>query len=429
MSYQITYNKESYEVSIEVARFDVKKPDEIVESSRYMLVQDFLSKMTLMNDLSEHYPYLEIEYTDTGHNLWNKYTDDGYTSLLFRMRLYREDEQDGPELTHSFIVSSISLINSTTQSATYRIKCTSLLFNMLGSNVEYSTGGKSKSPTQIAREILKRVKYPITFRPEDVNAPKEKNMPYISPANFNVLQNVRYLLERSVSPHAGIFRLIYDMPSREGRIICLNEIFKKFPTNVDNRNIFDVPMKYTGPISHMNIVDIRTENLLGAMIYGLLGNTTLNNFDYMNRRWTKDIYDYARYMNIMPALDKKEYPEFRMVCKPNPSAITMGNKYAREETNVSYDAICSKMDTIYRFGNVIMFNQWGYIGRDAGQMMALKAEDVLANTKFAGGWLITRIYHTFTRETYENNITAVRTMEKNTDDMFSMTGIDDMKPM
>jgi hypothetical protein len=422
MAYQVTYNKESYDVSIDVARFDPDKPDQLVEASKYTLVQDYLSKITLMNDLAENYPYLEIEYIDKGHNLWNKYVDDGYTSLLFRMKLYREEGQEGVELQHSFIVSSISLISSTTNEAVYRIKCTSLLYNILRSHVEYSTGGKMKAATLVAKEILKKTQYPITIKKGDAESPRETCLPYISPSNFTVLQNVKYLIEKAVTPSSGLFYLIYDCPSREGKMLNINDVFRKFPDNVDNRNVFSVPMKYTESVSYMNIVDIKMDNHIGASIYNLLGSTVLNNFDYMHRKWSRDVFDYGRMMRIMPSVDVSKYPEFRHIHKKNPSPVTLGNKYASEETSVSYDEVFSKIDALYKYSNVISFNQWGYIGRDIGQMVALYSHDVVANAKYAGPWMITRIYHTFTRDTYENNITAVRTMAKNVDETFTLQG-------
>ena len=419
MAYEITYNKETYRVSIEIARVDRKDPTKIVESSLYTLVQDYISRILIVNDMNEYYPFMEIEYKDKGHNLWKKYCDDGYTTMSFNMSLYRADDQEPVAVSHSFIVSSIKLLDMNVNEATYRVKCTSSLFHLLRSYAEFSTGDTDMPATMIAKRILIHAGYPIKIRRGELESPAETSMPYISPANYTVLQNVKYLMKKAVSPGRGMYYLFYNMLANKGTMTNINDIFSKYPENVINRNALEIPAIMNNPTSYMNVADMKCDNLLtGPGSYNFLGNTTLNNFNHLTRKWNKRTYDYKGMMKMLPSLDQ-QYKDFGKIYRNVPGSITNYNKYEREETNVAYGAVYDKLDKLYQYYSVLQFNNWGSIERDIGQLVGLVAQDRAMMSRYGGAWMISRITHSFTRDNYVNNIIAIRTTGRDTDEIFN----------
>jgi hypothetical protein len=419
MAYDITYNKETYRVTIELARLDRKDPTLVIQSSIYTLVQDYISRIQLINDMNDYFPYMEIEYTDKGHNLWKRYCDDGYTTMKFAMSQYRSEGQEPVALSHSFIVSSIKLIDMNINQATYRVKCTSALFHLLRSYSEYSTGENYMPATMIAKLILIKAGYPIATGKGDTESSAETVMPYISPANFTVLQNVKYLMKKAIAPGQGMFYLFYNMLSGNGTIANLNDLFNKYPQNVNNRNAFEIPAITNNPISFMNMADMKCDNMLtGPGSFNFLGKTTLNNFDYLTRTWNKKSFDYKKLVDMLPSLNQ-QYKDFKKIYRKIPANITKNDKYDREETSVAYDAIYDKLNMLYQYYSVMQFNNWGSLQRDIGQVIGVVSQDGAMMGKYGGAWMISRITHSFTRDNYVNNIIAVRTTGKDTDNVFT----------
>ena len=419
MPYDITFNKETYRVAIEIARLDRKDPTQVISSSIYTLVQDYISRIQIINDMNDYFPYMEIEYTDKGHNLWKKYCDDGYTTMQFAMSLYRSEDQEPIALQHIFIVSSIKLIDMSINQATYRIKCTSVIFHFLRSYVEYSTGDKYMPATMIAKLILKQSGYPMIIRTGDIESPAETVMPYISPSNFTVLQNIKYLMKKAISPGNGMYYLFYNMLANEGKITNLGELFNAFPNNVINRNALEIPAIMNNPTSFLNIADMKCDNMLtGPGSFNFLGNTTLNNFNYLNRQWSKKKFDYMKLMKMLPSLNQ-QYKDFDKIYRKIPMTITNHDKYDREESNVAYDSIYDKLNMLYQYYSVLQFNSWGSLQRDVGQMVGIVAQDRAMMARYGGAWMISRITHSFTRDNYINNVIAIRTTGKDTDAIFN----------
>lgn len=401
------------------------------------LVNEYLSSIAIYNNFDNPYPYIEFEYMDMGTQTIVRYPADGHTTLVAVMVLIAPDGET-TTLRHIYNVVDVKPVLNTKDFTTFKIKAVSVLYNSLAASVEYSTGGdKPEYPTKIARDILKKVEYPIKeidyqssvfgnlesrygatiFENPVIESSTETKMVYISPANYTVTMNVDYLLKMaSRSKSSGMFYFLYNMYDSVGYIYNPNAMFNKIdPANLYSYvlpfNVATIPGREGDSGSELlNINDFRFQNYIGGHnMFNYTGKTTLYNFDYLNRRLVKDVYKLKDIQAIVPALNESN-KTFQSIYKDKSDLFKM-NKYDREDVNWAYSRLYEKTDMLFRMGNVMEFRMMGNILRDAGQLMVVRAPSTILNLRYGGIYMIMRVRHSFTNKRYINDIVAVRTME------------------
>ncbi len=454
------YNNQTYKVSFILTRldksqllFNVSGPAELTvlegqtieehpidpttAENTITLVNEYVSNVAIYNNFDNPYPYIEFDYMDMGSQTIIRYPADGHTTMLVAFALVAPDGKTTP-VSHLYTVVDVKPVLNTKDFTSFKIKAVSILYNNISAQIEYSTGGDNlKYPTQISREILKKVGYPILETNYQssvfqtmvnnynslqvdttvVESAAETKMVYISPANYTADMNVDYLLKMaSRSKSSGMFYLLFNMYDSIGYIINPNTIFEK----IDMTNLYSYVLPFNvvsipgregdSGLEHLNINDFRFQNYIGGQnMFNYTGKTTIYNFDYLARRTVPDAYDLEAVKDIVPALNDSN-KTFQSIYKEK-SDLVNKNKYDREETNWSYSRLYDKTDRLFRMGNVAEFRMTGNILRDAGQLMVIRAPSTILNIRYGGIYMIMRVRHSFSNKNYINDIVAVRTME------------------
>lgn len=402
----VQYNRETYDVTIEIARINLKDTTKIVTESVYTLVNDNISKISIINDLNTCYPYLELEYNDISSLSVTNYPCDGYT--LININISHNSEDKSFNIKHTFVVDDISIASNSLQQIYYKITGSSITSINLKSKIDYSTNKKILSATKICKDLLTIVGYPI----EPVNEPDSTNkLQYITPVNYSVLDNLNYLLHYASNDATGIYYLIYNLIKQQGKVVSINQLFTNSNlTNLFNYNNFIIPSKSGINDQYTTIYDVKYNNFIkGSNTYDIAGKVTFNNFDYINRRWSQDVYNFNRINSSLPKLPNNY--GYRSVYKNKPN-IVGGNRFNTEQSNISFPELFKKLDKLYKYYSDIQFNCFGNISRDIGQVIQVNAYDKMVNSKYGGFYMIARIYHTFIKDNYTCNVTAMRTMEQ-----------------
>ena len=402
----VQYNREAYDVDITIARIDLKDTTKIVESSRYTLYTDNISKITIINDLETCYPQLEIEYNDISSLSVTNYPSDGYTLINLRLILNVNDKI--VNLEHPFIVDDISIMSNSIQNIYYKITASSITSVNLKSKCDYSTNKNSLSATKICKDILTQVKYPLD-NIKDIDSNNKLN--YITPVNYSTLQNIEYLMHYGSGDVTGIYYLIYNMIKQTGRVASINQLFNQDSlSNIQNYNTFILPSKGGLNDQYTTIYNVKYNNFIkGSNTYDIASKTTFNEFDYINRKWSQNIFNFNRINSSLPKLPNNY--NYRSVYKDKPN-IVGGNRFNSEHATVSYPELFKKLDKLYKYYSDIQFNCFGNLNRDIGQIIQINAFDSMVNSKYGGYYMIGRIYHTFVKDSYTCNVTAIRTMEQ-----------------
>lgn len=403
----VQYNRESYDVDINIARIDTKDTTKIVDSTVYTLYTDHISKITIINDLDTCYPSIEIEYNDIGSLSVTNYPSDGYTLMNFRMTLTSNDHIIN--LQHSFIIDDISIMSNNIQNIYFKITASSLSSVNLKSKIDYSTNNKLVSATKICKDILNQCKYPLDTV---IDIDSVNKLEYITPVNYTVLKNIEYLMHYGSGDVTGIYYLIYNMIKQKGRVVSINQLFNQESlNNVQNYNKFIMPSKGGIHDQYTTMYDIKYNNFMkGSNTYEVAAKSTFNEFDYIKRKWSQNIFNFNRIDSSLPKLPNTY--NTRSVYKDKP-VIVGGNRFNSEHSTVSYPELFKKLDKLYKYYSDIQFNCFGNLNRDIGQIVQIDAFNNVVSNRYGGFYMIARIYHTFVRDNYTCNITALRTTEQN----------------
>lgn len=402
----VQYNRETYDVTIEIARINNKDSTKIINESIYTLVNDNISKITIINDLDKCYPVLEIEYDDISSLSVTNYPSDGYT--LLNVKISHTTNDKIINIKHTFIVDDISLIFNNLQQTYYKITGSSIISTLLNSKIDYSTNKKLLSATKICKDILTSVQYPLELNNEIDSSNK---IQYITPVNYSVLENINYLLHYACNDNNGIYYLIYNLIKEQGKITSINTLFNNNNlTNLFNYNNFIIPSKSGLNDQYTTIYDIKYNNFIkGSKTYEVAGKIKFNDFDYINRKWSQNIFNFNKINSCLPKLPNNY--NYRSIYKDKPN-IVGGNRFNTEQGNIYYPELFKKVNNLYKYYSDIQFNCFGNIGRDIGQIIQINAFDKMVNSKYGGFYMIGRIYHTFIKDNYTCNVTAMRTMEQ-----------------
>lgn len=403
---QILYNGTSYTIELKL-KTKIKNKNLIFNKDtgyyEYNLCNDNLIRMDMINDLFIPAPTITLEYRDLGNVSVANFAVDSST----RIEYYFKNNVRGTVIKHDFIVDDIELMNKEMRQSTYLITGKSELYLILNSFVKYSTCAKSdtnslKECTKIIKEILIKSKYPF-FEDEDSNMDTDQKIFYIAPNNTKILDNIEHLIQLSISPTNGIFYLIYDMNKAKGKLLSLNKLYQNIDNKIASYNNFYIPSEFGTADNEFTVVYDPVFNSLIKGTGQILQSSTikLNNFNYLDRSWNKDVYDYKRIMKMLPKINKEDYtkitPEY-------------GNQdqYTMQKGTTSYNEVFNKANSLCKFTEDLQFNTFGIMDRSVGQLAIVDTNDPTVKQRFSGVWMIARMIQTYDRTNYLCNVTLVR---------------------
>lgn len=397
---KLQYNKEDYTQQLFLFRFDPKKSDEIKDT--LVLFNDAIKSFKVYNDLLFGLPKIEVLFEDVGNQEIPKFKADGHTLIGLEMEYAIPATGEKINLHHTFSLQNIELIDKKTESTVYKLLGNSFFETYMNAQILYSSKTK-KEASKIVPEILKAGNYP--FEPDKEMTDSKNKLFYITPVNATLKESIDNILSYTVDPTAGIFYVMHHLLKNKAKIVNIKDVFEQGIYGKFNGII--IPTKDSFSNLESSLMDLEGDQVIGGNdFFEKTKNVTLNNFDYLNRKWSQDKYDFNRLSKTLPQMK----PElFNKIYKSLPDFYSNKNiQYRNEFQPIQYSKLRDKIHQLNMYSDVIQFKTIGNITREIGELILIESADPLINNRFGGAWFIERIYHNFSGGTYMNEIVAVR---------------------
>jgi len=419
----VTYNDATYELIAKIRRINPLKSDEYVDALEYDLPADNINKITLCNDLEDPVPRIEILYRDQENANMSSYPCDGYTVLEYSLKSLAEDEKESIAIVHKFFLRDIATLSRENNQSMLKLTGISKTWFPLNSTVVYSSGPdfpeKHKTVSKIMKDILKKADYPVSMDPDLIESAKKIH--WLTTSTDTVIDNIKHLRAWAANSETGLFYLIFSMLSNQGFVISLSQIFKAInDDNIDAPNQLKIPAPIGfGPAWAMSLFGFGPKTtgmgnvtvnsfVTGEGFYEKASLLVLNTFDYIKRAWSTDQWPFARITKLLPRLPSDKYTKYEKIAKDIPILAGKKERLKSDYIPLSYPQVYDKGDPLLRLSDCLQFDAMGYLRRDVGTILKISSVDTLSDFRFNGYWMITRIYHVFTRGNYISNIIAVR---------------------
>ena len=399
------YNKEEYVQAIELYTLNPKKSEDILVSLN--LFNDNIKEIKIINDLLTATPKLIVLFEDVGTQEISKYKSDGYTFLRLYITYKDRDTNSDLKFFHDFIVNDIKLINKKSESTVYEISGYSFFQAYWKGNIIYSSGKEVKAATKIIEEMLIAGKLlkPGTKKHKDLTQSANK-FHYIAPTNAPLKACIDDILAYTVDTDTGIYYVGFRLLDNEPFILSLNDIYNEPLKYAGKYNYIFLNNEDSFEILEKSVMDFESMNYIhGAENYDLIKPITLTSYDYTKRNWSEDVYDFKRFDKISPTqhntqLEKnyKELPE------------TYSKKIKQYEVGapIHYGSLRERIHKLNILGDVIQFKCIGNMKREVGQICVIDSKAPLFIDRYKGLWMIERVTHIYTGQTYINDCIAVR---------------------
>lgn len=406
------YNDSMYELIAKIRRINPLKSDEYVDALEYDLPADNINKITLSNDLEDPVPRIEILYRDQENANMSSYPCDGYTVLEYSIKGLAEDEKDSMAIVHKFFLRDIATLSRENNQSMLKLTGISNTWYPLNSTVVYSSGKdfpeNHKSVSKIMKDILVKADYPVSMDPNLIESVKKIH--WLTTPTDTVLENIKHLRAWAANAETGLFYLIYNMISKQGLVISLSQIFKAIKDeNIDAPNQLKIPAPIGLGSKTTGMGNITVNSFVnGEGFYEKASLLVLNTFDYIKRSWGTDQWPFSRIIKVLPRLPSDKNTKYEKIFKDIPILAGKKDRFKSDYIPLSYPQVYDKGDPLLRLSDCIQFDAMGYLRRDIGTILKISSVDTLSDFRFNGYWMITRIYHVFTRGNYISNIIAVR---------------------
>ena len=281
--------------------------------------------------------------------------------------------------------------------------------------VYYSTNNQPKQITKIINDIFhnsvlkERFRYYSSSGKEFVHTPVQGE--YITPVNHSLQDCIFPLLISSHNPDTGMYGLVYNMIHDELRLLSFSDEFKN--NIIKDFNGIKIPSKYSFSDTEAMPKNEQMFNFIRSINqYDRMSTATVNNFDYIHRQWSKDIYQHNRLDSFLPKTSKEVDGNFETLFKPISDRYQKLVFNIEEVSNFPFN-VTQRMEEYFKFAQVLQFSYVGYLEREVGDLFKVQADpnDPYDNRE-AGTWMVTRIHHVFSNNNYEQNITLIRSDKK-----------------
>lgn len=411
---EVRFNGEKYTSDIKISRLDGSTFTEQV-----VLFEDNISKVGIINDLYEPLLRFELYFKDPQGDLIPRYPIDGFSYINYELVFYetKGTGQSGKsstkssskpvQLSHNFIINNVEIVSKTNEEVMFKITAVSEYVPVWLSHIWYSNNNKDQSTTKTIEDILAQSKLPFNKDSKLVHSTNQG--PYITTVNDTISNNIETLLRYSNEDLNGLYYLIYSMIDNYLKILHVNQVFNS--GEIPGFNGIKIPTKF-GFSTLESIATEETINnyLRGINMYNYASKVTLNNFDYLQREWTKDEYEFNRIKNFLPKSKSIAKTEYTFQDVPDKLRESPNYKFQYEMQPIKYFFLSDRISELYRFADVLEFNCAGYIGRDVGQLFSVSLDNAkqALYQRLIGTWMISRITHVFTKGSYRQDISLVR---------------------
>jgi len=405
ISPNIQLNDDKYFREIVIGRMKDDTTNTVFD--KLVVPDDSVHNMTLTTDVAEPYPTLTITVADPdGGKSVPKYQPDGYSVIQLTFSYYDTSSNKPYTMQHRFVITNCEIVSRTNEEAIFLLTAVTFYYPILNARVAYADQNDT-SCTRHIQSLLKTVGLPVAA-PAGFNHSSRK-MPFTSTANDTVMANVNFLLKHSNTADTGIYWLCFNMLDNQYSVVSLKDLFKSKPLYF---NATTVGTKH-GFSSMEALSDAeRTNNYIGGVeMYDFASQTTVHNFDYATRTWNPNVYPTKRIRQFFPrSPDLQDRIVDHLVVNVPSSYTRKGAKFEIQRANTTEQMLGDRVDKVLRYGDVLQLDVRGFIARDVGQLFVVSAsrDDDANFKKFSGVYAITRVYSTWTRGIYNQNLSLVR---------------------
>jgi hypothetical protein len=409
---RILYNKENFqqEVKVKVLNNSSNPNDELLFEQ--VLYNDNILKIEIMNDLVNPIPVGKILFDDIGNKIFHNIRTDGNSFISINIsRLDIKNEINDifkikENLNHEFLITNIKVLDKRLEGVTYEIKLISSKFFNMNNNLIYSSYGE-KPTTEILKELL--IQGGLKISNDQIN---ESNVQihYISPSDFTLIDNLNHVLEETISKQSGIYFISYNFSKDRYKIISLNQTYlKEIDLNLINPdNILNLPTRDQTFEVHKTINSIKKMNMNGShAMLELSKGIANNNYDYVNREWKRELYEFDKIMDILPPTQNPKL--FRKKIKSEPKYIPSDIRNFQTDLAPKDSSFYKKARDLFLYSNTLEFKCYGVLNREVSDFIRIdlpkKSELYL---EYFGLWYTSRIFHVFERSTYHNVLQCCR---------------------
>jgi len=414
---QVQFNQENYDIEIKLSR--INDDGDFIHDVE--ILQDNISEFQMVNDLTSPLLRCMLVIKDPSSHLSPKYNMDGRTFLNVKIYYTTNQKSVNPKskellkLEHNFIVNDIQIIDKSPDEGTYRLLGISEMVVQWLNKAYYSTHTNKIQVTKLISDIFKnsglkdKFNYHISNN-SFIHTPVRAS--FITPVNHSLQDCIFPLLILSHNPDTGIYVLSYNMLKDKLQLISVSDEFKT--NNIPDGNGIQLPSKYKFSEMEGMPKNEKMFNFIRSINqYERVSETTINNFDYINRSWSKDVYNTQRLKKILPKTnDKLANGKYESLFKTNSNRFIKTNFNYEEVSNYPF-TMNTKMEEYFKFAQIKQFSTTGFLKRDVGQLFHLQAHPAdTYDNRDSGTWMISRIHHIFSKESYDQNLSLIRTDKK-----------------
>lgn len=387
---------------------------------KYMIIMpEYWSSMQISTDMFQLLPNILIDVADPNIKNITPYVGNG--NAFLRIIIY--DTIKELQIDETFVIDDIQLSSMSLESAIYNITGSSARKVWMGQSISYATGYDSPKPiSEIITGVLDSAS--IDFYENDANfMPTNGTIPYISPANSNIYDNLNYLLKRILvdSESDGVYALPYDMIKNKFIFTKINEKISKYKDVLKPHNELLFPSKEEVAIDkETSIFDAKTIGTLSgsALSYDLSADNDINVFDHKNREWTVDTKSYDTITKHMPKpivkyINDDTSEEAIMTAMPN-YFTSKGVVYKNSTHNWYHLKYADIVQKIFKYVDSLNFNCAGHLNRMPTDLFSINAN--VANnalvSRYTGIWMCSKIHWTMNKKEFLQNVSLIRVNKK-----------------
>jgi len=406
---KVTYNKETFLQEILLYRIKDSFEESDQPRDNLILFNDNIRSFKYWNDFFTGVPKAEILFEDINNQEIAKIRCDGYSfvRLSLQYQLKKNKKTETVTIAHDFILSNVTTVNKKADSTVYKLTCISFYNTYRDGNIIYSSKNV-KSSTQIVEEMLEAGKYPYDQLPDLTQS--NKMLKYIAPVNAGLGDCIDEILSYTSTVGSGLYYVIHNISKNKAQLVCVNDVYSQ--KRIGSTNYVMIPTKDDFADFERSLMDLDSNNYIpGEEVYNLTKPMTFNNFNYLERSWSKDKYNYNNYKDINCKLSGKGSDLYQKIYKDVPKIVTNTMKFSSNFEPLRYKELRSRMNKLTFFSDVVQFKCTGNIKREVGELIAITCSNENLGNRYGGVWFIVRIYHKFEGGSYYNEIIAVRSDE------------------
>lgn len=412
MSKRVELNGRNYVIEVNVAR-DVGGAELQVLGSYTLNKESTLYKIKLSNDLLEPFPVVELFFKDMGNLNESNFRADGMTFI--EVSITDESRQDKVAIYHEFVADTINVVNHEQTVADVHIIGKSLNFAKMLSYVSHSTGHTPEQATKLLYTVLHKVG--LKLKPNTYET--TNSILYMTPVNRRLYDVMMELQELSTSDQ-GLFNYIYNMHEGVGEIVSLNHRFSDITAPgkyVSEDNVFMLPA-YDEVSNYTTIIKnepMYTNPLNGTTMVKHGGNITVEQHKYNTREISHEEMTTKQFAEALPKINAKEGGELTYSTDVSEHISENNLKYDTNYPGRCQHVFHKRLYNLFIYGDNLAIDVQGGLKREVGDMIMVNTspdmydQDVSRYKRVGGYWMIGRVTHTFTNDSHETGLIAIRT--------------------